>query len=187
MLALRNGSLRLRAIGQPPFFELNLLESQSLMMPLQRSWTFNPSRRQCTYLTAYELGLAFAVGDRKVISNCFSRVPLCSATTSCDDVGGPMQVHVECLMWQNPWAAKDLYEKMALCCVLYSKIMAINAKTPEKRAALQYQRQLHHDLRMQFFTAICLQQARAGRRAHVELRQAALSCPACTEVIAGRL
>ena len=44
------------------------------------------------------------------------------------------------------------------------------SKTPEKRAALQHQQQLGHDLHVRFFTAICLQQSRAGRYAHVYLK-----------------
>ena len=60
-------------------------------------------------------------------------------------------------------------------CGLWSRMQAINAKTPERKELLQQQRQLHHDCHLQFCRKIYLKQVHGGRQAHLEQPHGALS------------
>ena len=59
-------------------------------------------------------------------------------------------------------------------CGLWSRMQAINAKTPERKDLLQQQRQLHHDCHLQFCRKIYLKQVHGGRQAHLEQPHGAL-------------
>ena len=60
-------------------------------------------------------------------------------------------------------------------CDLWSKMMNINATTPEKYFELQRQRQIHHDTHLHFCRTIFVRQVRHGQHAHLEQSQGACS------------
>ena len=72
---------------------------------------------------------------------------------------------------------EDMPDEILLAprCALWSRMQAISATTSERQALLQEQRQLHHDIHLDFCRKIYLRQVRGGRHAHLEQPQTALS------------
>ena len=209
-------------IGQPPCFELNLVDAQKTDDAPAEVLDFSTYRQEeNVFQSSEEPGLAPTVGDRKIVSKLWRSFEVALATSENDlhkhvsqelqnlkprprliwevyagasrlaEVADSLGCQVESFGYETGWDfdleshrsqfLAKLDEEMpdevwlAPRCGLWSKMMNVNATTPEKQFELQRQRQIHHDTHLHFCRTIFVRQVRHGRHAHLEQPQGACS------------